>query len=124
MRIFNSTKTAELLYNDCEHGWVKTDYIIDGDKQEEILIYTPFTKEELEIKSLMEEEHGCRDWLRDHDYIGIKIATGRATVQEYLNEINIMNEKSRRINEINDQLEILKENLFKLYGQEAVDRFF
>ena len=40
-------------------------------------------------------------WLRDHDYIGIKIATGRATVEEYAEEIEEMKRKAERINEIN-----------------------
>ena len=46
-------------------------------------------------------------WLKDHDYIGVKIATGRATVEEYANEIAEMTEKANRINEINELLETL-----------------
>ena len=44
-------------------------------------------------------------WLSAHDYIGVKIATGRATVEEYATEIAEMTEKANRINEINSILE-------------------
>ena len=46
-------------------------------------------------------------WLKEHDYIGVKIATKRATVEEYANEIAEMTEKANRINEINELLESL-----------------
>ena len=43
-------------------------------------------------------------WLKSHDYIGVKIATGRATVEEYATEIAEMTEKANRINEIDAML--------------------
>ena len=43
-------------------------------------------------------------WLRDRDYIGTKITTGRATVEEYASEIAEMSEKVKRINEIDREL--------------------
>ena len=46
-------------------------------------------------------------WLKEHDYIGVKIATKRATVEEYANEIAEMTEKAERINEIDRLLESL-----------------
>ena len=39
-------------------------------------------------------------WLKAHDYIGAKIATGRATIDDYADEIALMTEKAERINEI------------------------
>lgn len=42
------------------------------------------------------------------DYIGIKIATGRATKKEYAEEIARMNELAEEINQVNKQLEALK----------------
>lgn len=49
---------------------------------------------------LEDEKRVLEQWLRDHDYIGIKIATGRATVDEYAEEIEEMKRKAERINEI------------------------
>jgi hypothetical protein len=45
-----------------------------------------------------------KNWLADHDYIGTKIATGRATKEEYADIIAEMNVKADRIDEINKQL--------------------
>ena len=50
---------------------------------------------------LEDEKYELEQWLRDHDYIGTKIATGRATVEEYSDVITQMTEKANRINEIN-----------------------
>lgn len=53
-----------------------------------------------ENELLEREKTVLEQWLRDHDYIGIKIATGRATVEEYAEEIEEMKKKADRINEI------------------------
>ena len=65
------------------------------------------TEEELRRQSLQTEKAELETWLSAHDYIGVKIATGRATVEEYAIEIEEMTEKANRINEINDLLESL-----------------
>ena len=65
------------------------------------------TEEELRRQALQTEKAELEAWLKDHDYIGVKIATGRATVEEYANEIAEMTEKANRINEINELLESL-----------------
>ena len=65
------------------------------------------TEEELRRQALQTEKVELEAWLSAHDYIGVKIATGRATVEEYANEIAEMTEKANRINEINDLLESL-----------------
>lgn len=49
---------------------------------------------------LQEERNFLDQWLHDHDYIGTKIATGRATPEEYEAEIAEMTAKAERINEI------------------------
>lgn len=54
-----------------------------------------------EKDKLIEEKSKLEAWLKNHDYIGTKIATGRATVEEYATEIEEMTEKAERINEIN-----------------------
>lgn len=62
------------------------------------------TEEELKRQALVEEKAQLETWLKDHDYIGTKIATGRATVEEYASEIALMTEKANRINEIDREL--------------------
>ena len=63
------------------------------------------TEEELRRQTLQTEKAELEAWLKDHDYIGVKIATGRATIEEYADEIALMTEKAERINEINALLE-------------------
>lgn len=65
------------------------------------------TEEELKRQTLVEEKAQLETWLKEHDYIGTKIATGRATVEEYATEIEEMTEKAERINEIDRLLESL-----------------
>ena len=65
------------------------------------------TEEELKRQALQTEKTELEAWLKDHDYIGVKIATGRATIEEYATEIEEMTEKANRINEINELLESL-----------------
>ena len=62
------------------------------------------TKEELRKQELLNEKSELEQWLREHDYVGTKIATGRATIEEYADIIALMNEKANRINEINEEL--------------------
>ena len=65
------------------------------------------TEEELRRQALQTEKAELELWLSAHDYIGVKIATGRATIEEYAIEIEEMTEKANRINEINELLESL-----------------
>ena len=58
-------------------------------------------------QELLSEKTQLETWLKEHDYIGTKIATGRATVEEYETEITEMTEKAERINEIDKLLESL-----------------
>lgn len=46
---------------------------------------------------------------RSLDYIGIKIATGRATIEEYQNEITRMNQLADEKNELEIKLQTLQE---------------
>ena len=64
-------------------------------------------KAEEEKSKLIAEKANLEAWLRNHDYIGVKIATGRATVEEYATEISEMTEKANRINEIDSILKNL-----------------
>ena len=58
------------------------------------------TEEELRRQALQTEKTELEAWLKAHDYIGVKIATGRATIDDYADEIALMAEKAERINEI------------------------
>ena len=58
------------------------------------------TEEELRRQALESEKAELEAWLKAHDYIGVKIATGRATIDDYADEIALMTEKAERINEI------------------------
>lgn len=90
-----------------------TVYKVDGDSVSysndgSIYIEPPKpTEEELKRQALVEEKAQLETWLKEHDYIGTKIATGRATVDEYATEIEEMTKKAERINEIDKLLESL-----------------
>ena len=62
------------------------------------------TEEELRRQALQTEKADLEAWLSAHDYIGVKIATGRATIDDYADEIALMTEKAERINEIDAML--------------------
>lgn len=56
-------------------------------------------------KELLERELATLEaWLRSKDYVGTKIATGRATIDEYAEIIEEMTAKANRINEIKEEL--------------------
>ena len=77
------------------------------DKGEYYEIVERVTEEPSEKELLEREKAELEAWLSAHDYIGVKIATKRATVEEYETEIALMTEKAERINEINALLESL-----------------
>ena len=87
-----------------------TVYKVDGDSvsysdDDSIYVEPPkLTEEELRKQTLQAEKADLESWLKAHDYIGTKIATGRATVEEYASEIAEMSEKASRINEIDREL--------------------
>ena len=47
-------------------------------------------------------------WLKEHDYVGIKIATGRATIDDYSEIIEEMKIKSGRVSEIRKRLDYIE----------------
>lgn len=72
----------------------------EHDEVEDIYIYVPYTEAELKRQGLQEELRLIEEWFSEHDYIGVKIATGRATVEDYRDEITLMSEKAKRKDEI------------------------
>ena len=87
-----------------------TVYKVDGDSvtysnDGSIYVEPPKpTEEELRKRALQSEKADLEAWLKEHDYIGVKIATGRATIDDYADEIALMTEKAERINEIDTLL--------------------
>ena len=77
--------------------------------------YTEITEEEFnaaqEVEEVVptdeqlarEEISRCKARLRELDYIGVKIATGRATIDEYAEQIAEMQRLADRINELEIQ---------------------
>ena len=61
-----------------------------------------------DIKEAVEEEIAeLKLKLKSYDYIGIKIATRRATIEEYAEEIEQMTKWANKINELEDILNSL-----------------
>ena len=87
-----------------EVGWVvdvpRVEAVEEHDETEDILVFIPYTEAELTKINLQTEKANLEAWLKAHDYIGVKIATGRATIDDYADEIALMTEKAERINEI------------------------
>ena len=79
------------------YQYINDELILDTEKLAEI--------EALKEKDkLLKEKAQLETWLKENDYIGTKIATGRATIEEYASEIEEMSEKANRINEIDREL--------------------
>lgn len=74
------------------------------DETEGIFVYIPFTEAEREHRRLEVEKFELEQWLLAHDYIGTKIATGRATIEDYAEEIALMSQYADRISEIDSIL--------------------
>lgn len=55
-------------------------------------------------QALLVELSEKQTWLNQHDYIGTKIATGRASVEDYAQEIQTMREYAERTDEIKEIL--------------------
>ena len=85
----------------CNEDGTKHIDLIDG------VYYIKANEPPSEKETLEQEKYELELWLRQHDYIGVKIATGRATIEEYANEIEEMKIKAARINEIEELLATL-----------------
>lgn len=72
----------------------------NGTRRFKIVTIPEPTEEELLLKSYKIELTEKEQWLRDHDYIGTKIATGRATAEEYADTIAQMTVYAARVEEL------------------------
>lgn len=66
------------------------------------------SEKEKQLEAYQTELREKEAWLREHDYIGVKIATGRATVDDYAAEIATMTEYAARVEELRALIEGLK----------------
>lgn len=62
-----------------------------------------------EKDKLNQELWEYKNKLQSLDYIGVKIATGRATIEEYADKIALMNEYANKVNEIQAKIDALEE---------------
>ena len=60
-------------------------------------------------EQIMEEINGYEQLLAQHDYIGVKIAEGRATKEEYAEQIALAEEWAQKIDELREELDNLAE---------------
>ena len=95
--------SMDLKHISC-YQFINNMLVLDETKLSEIIAKEEQDKTKQELLS---EKAQLETWLKEHDYIGTKIATGRATVEEYATEIAEMKEKAERINEIDRLLESL-----------------
>lgn len=65
-------------------------------------------KEPTELEKLYQQLSEAESWLSMHDYIGIKIATGRATVEDYKKEIALMDEYTKKVNDLRAKIKKLE----------------
>lgn len=66
----------------------------------------PYEPTELEKKQ--QELWEAESKLRDLDYIGVKIATGRATIEEYADEIAEMSRLADKVNQLRAEIKELE----------------
>ena len=72
----------------------------EGTRRFQIVAVPEPTEEERLLQSYHAELAEKESWLRDHDYIGTKIATGRATAEDYAEEIATMTQYAARVEEL------------------------
>lgn len=79
-----------------------------GTRRFQIVAVPEPTEEEKQLEAYQAELREKEAWLSAHDYIGVKIATGRATVDNYAAEIATMTEYAARVEELRALIEELK----------------
>ena len=66
--------------------------------------YVPTEKERLQ-----QELWDAENQLKEMDYIGTKIATGRATIEDYADKIALMSELAEQVSDLRAQIKALDE---------------
>lgn len=62
-----------------------------------------------ELDKKRQELWEVEEWLRKHDYVGTKIATGRGTIEEYADIIAEMNVKAKAVEDLKLEIKELEE---------------
>lgn len=78
--------------------------VIDGKLVVIDLEITAERERTIRMMEISGEINTLKQKLRDYDYIGIKIATGRATIKEYSKQIEEMKIWANRINELEKEV--------------------
>lgn len=68
----------------------------------------PAEPEPTELEKKQQELWETEQKLRDLDYIGVKIATGRATIEEYTEEIAEMSRLADKVNQLRAEIKELE----------------
>lgn len=101
----NDSVELDLSKYDINHiscyQFINGTFVLDETKLANVIKEEEGRKRLFELSS---EKQELEQWLRKHDYIGVKVATGRATISDYQEEIALMNIKANRINEIDKLL--------------------
>lgn len=75
--------------------------------QEEIIISQETIIKEQEKRKIIDKINELDKKLKAYDYIGVKIATGRGTIEEYKNQIAEMTDWANQINSLRNCLKTL-----------------
>jgi len=95
-------KGYEIFWDEENKKWIQKK--IETPKEEQTIQQEP-----TELEKAYLELYEAQAWLDAHDYIGNKIATGRATKKEYAKEIAQMNEYAEKINTLKAKIKELQE---------------
>jgi len=94
----------------------KEGFKVKWDKEKQVWEYEEEKKEPepqpyvpTEKDKLQEELWDAENKLREMDYIGTKIATGRATIEEYADKIALMSELAQKVDELRTKIAQLEE---------------
>ena len=83
------------------------DIVFNGTGWEYKEIEKPEPYEPTELEKKQQELWETEQKLRELDYIGVKIATGRATIEEYADEIAEMSRLADKVNELRAEIKEL-----------------
>lgn len=90
----------KVKFNVDEQKWEYEEILPEPEPQP----YVPSEKERLQ-----QELWDAENQLKEMDYIGTKIATGRATIEEYADKIALMSELAEQVSNLREQIKALDE---------------
>lgn len=78
----------------------------EHDETEEILVYIPYTEQELEKQKAQKRIAQLKKWLKDTDYQAIKFAEGELSLEEYQETKNERKAWRLEINQLEEKYKI------------------